>query len=77
MTVYHLTYHCVNEPIEYKYSHSFLVFIIGHGICAKYKAITSAFNVENAPSDENNDFNCIYFCRSYDDLVGVEDQYVK
>ena len=33
--------------------------------------------VQNAPSDENNDFNCIYFCRSYDDLVGFEDQYVK
>ena len=33
--------------------------------------------VQNAPSDENNDLNCIYFCRSYDDLVGFEDQYVK
>ena len=56
----------VNEHIEFKYSHSFLVFIIGHDILAKYKAITSAFNVQNAlymePFDENNDFSCIYFC---------------
>ena len=68
MTVFHLTFHCVNEHIEYKYSHSFLVFIIGHDIhvLAKYKAITSAFDVQNAlymePSDENNDFSFIYFC---------------
>ena len=68
MTAFHLTFHCVNEPIEYKYSHSFLVFIIGHGIFAKYKAITPAFNVQNAlymePSDENNYFSCIYFCKN-------------
>ena len=44
MTVFHLTFHCVNEPTEYKYSYSFLVFIIGH-ILANYKVITSAFNV--------------------------------
>ena len=70
MTVFHLTCHCVNEHIEYKYSHSFLVFIIGHDILAKYKAITSAFNVQNAlymePSDENNDFSCIYFFYEFD-----------
>ena len=61
-----LHFHCVNEPIKYKYPHSFVVFIIGHDILDKYKAITSAFNVQNAlymePSDENNDFSCIYFC---------------
>ena len=50
----------------YKNSHSSLVFIIDHDIFGKYKAITSAFNVQNAlyvePSDENNDCGCIYFC---------------
>ena len=64
--IFHLTFHCVNEHKEYKFSHSFLVFIIGHDILAKYKAITSAFNVQNAlymeQFDENNDFSCIYFC---------------
>ena len=55
----------VNEHIEYKYSHSFLVLFFF--FFAKYiLAITSAFNVQNAlymePFDENNDFSCIYFC---------------
>ena len=56
----------VHEPIEDKYSYSFLVFIICHDIFDKSKARTSAFNVQNAfdrqLSDKNNDLSCIYFC---------------
>ena len=36
---FYVTFHCLNEHIEYKYSHSFFffVFIIGHGILANIK----------------------------------------
>ena len=63
MTAFHLTFHSVNEPIEFKKSHiSFLTYL------QNKKTITPAFNVQNAlymePSDENNDFSCIYFCKN-------------
>ena len=46
----------VNEPIDYEYTHSFLVLIICHDIFVKCKAKTSAYNVQNVfcmqPSDK-------------------------